>query len=186
MNIKGKKILLRAIEFEDIKFLHQWANDPEIQYAVGGWHFPTNLEDQKKWFQNLNCNSLHQRFIIEAENMDVIGMVNLVDIDWKNKNAHHGMLLGDKNIRGKGFAQDAVMTIMRYCFEELGLERLDGSIIEYNVASYKLYVDKCGWINEGVKKNWYFRKNKFWDKFILGITKDDYQALINKNNYWAE
>lgn len=184
MNIHGKKIKLRAIELSDLELLHNWANNPEIQYLLGGWHFPTNMEDQKKWFNTLDVNSKNQRFIIETTEKDIIGTANIVDIDWKNKNAFHGMLLGEKNTRGKGYALDTVMAIMRYAFEELGLERLDGSMIEYNIASIKFYTEKCGWKEEGRQRNWYFRKNKYWDRILVGITKEDYIELINRNNYW--
>ena len=185
MNIKGKITTLRAIELEDLPLLQKWANDPEIQYWIGGWHFPTNYEDQKKWFSGLSANSLHQRFAVVSEDLGLIGTANIVDIDWKNKNAFHGMLLGDKDIRGKGYGVDAVMALMRYAFEELGLERLDGAMIEYNEASLKMYIQKCGWVVEGRKQNWYFRKNRFWDKIVVGITKQDYTNLIEKTNYFS-
>lgn len=184
MNIQGKKIVLRAIEREDLPLLQKWANDTEIQYWLGGWHFPTNSNDQEKWFNNLNVNSNHQRFIIETKDLGVIGTANLVDIDWKNKNAFHGMMLGDKDIRGKGYGAETVMTIMRYAFEELGLNRLDGSMIEYNEPSLKMYVEKCGWKEEGKQRNWYFRKNRYWDRVIVGITNKDYCELLKNTNYW--
>lgn len=180
MNIKGKKVTLRAIEQGDLQSLHKWANDPEIQYWLGGWHFPTNSSDQQNWFSTLDVKSLNQRFAIEVDDLGLIGIANLVDIDWKNKNAFHGMLLGDKDIRGMGYGVDTVMAMMRFAFEELGLERLDGSMIEYNEASLKMYIHKCGWKEEGRQRNWYFRKNRFWDKIIVGITKDDYFELIKK------
>lgn len=184
MNIQGKIVTLRAVEKSDLSLLQLWANNPEIQYWLGGWHFPINLNDQDKWFNNLSANSNNQRFSIYTNEMGIIGTANLVDIDWKNKNAFHGMLLGDKDIRGKGYGQDTVMAVMKYAFEELGLNRLDGSIIEYNQASYKLYVGKCGWKEEGVQRNWYFRKNRYWNKIIVGVTREDYFDLIQENRYW--
>ena len=36
MNIRGKKIELKAIEIEDLSLLHKWSNDPEINYMLGG------------------------------------------------------------------------------------------------------------------------------------------------------
>ena len=184
MNIEGKKVTLRAISLDDLQVLNKWANDPEIQHWLGGWHFPTNLNDQQKWFSTLTVESTNQRFAIEVEELGLIGTANLVAIDWKNKNAFHGMLLGDKNIRGKGYGVDTVMAIMKYVFEELGLERLDGSMIAYNEASLKMYIEKCGWKEEGRQRNWYFRKNRYWDKIIVGVTKYDYLELINNNRYW--
>ncbi len=184
MNIVGKKVLLRSIERNDLELLHKWANDPYINTMIAGWHFPTNMNDQQKWFDTLSVSSLNQRFAIEADDLGLIGTANLVDINWKDKNAFHGMLLGDKDIRGKGYAVDTILTIMRYAFEELGLNRLDGSIIEYNKPSYGVYVKKCGWKEEGVQREWYFRNNRFWDKIIVGVTKGDYLELIKNTKYW--
>ena len=184
MNIKGKKIFLRAFEKEDLTLLKKWANDPDIQYMLGGWHFPTNENDQEKWFNSISCNSLNQRFAIETKELGLIGMANIVDIDWKNKNAFHGMMLGDKETRGKGYAVDAVMAIMKFAFEELGLQRLDGSMIEYNEASLKMYIGKCGWKEEGRQREWYYRKDRFWDRIMVGITKSDYHEIVKRTDYW--
>ena len=62
--------------------------------------------------------------------------------------------------------------------------QLDGGIIEYNKPSLEVYTKKCGWKKEGVLRNWYFRKNQYWDKIIVGITREDYFQLVKKNRYW--
>lgn len=185
MNIRGKKVLIRAIEEEDLGLLHKWSNDPDINYMLAGWHFPSSMRDQEEWFSRLSLNSNNQRFSIQTKDGDLIGMVNLVDINWKDRRAHSGMLLGDSNIRGKGYGRDTIMAINRYAFEELGLMRLDGTIINYNDASIAAYT-KCGWNKEGLKKNSNFRKNQWWDEIIIGITKDDYFTMLEQDNYWKD
>jgi RimJ/RimL family protein N-acetyltransferase len=184
MNICGRKVTLRAIEEEDLPLLHEWANDPDIWYLLGGWHFPSSMEFERRWFASLQSDPLNQRFAIEAPNLGLIGTANLVEIDWKNNHAYHGMMLGDQAARGRGFGIDTIMAVMRYAFEELHLERLDGSMIEYNVASLNVYCRKCGWKEEGRLRRWYFRRNRYWDKVIVGITRDDYFGLIAENHYW--
>jgi RimJ/RimL family protein N-acetyltransferase len=184
MNIEGKVVILRAIEEKDLELLHKWSNDPEIQYWLGGWHVPSSLNIMKEWFNRITHDNNNIRFAIEHKELGFIGTANLVEINWKDRNAFHGMLLGDKDIRGKGIGVDVVMSIMKYAFEDLGLKRLDGSMIEYNKGSLKLYIEKCGWKQEGVKENWYYRKSRYWNKVIVGITKEDYFELIAKNNYW--
>lgn len=186
MNIKGNKVTLRAIEERDLEQLHKWSNDPEINYMLGGWHFPSSMQDQAKWFSGLSLMGNNQRFAIETEDLGLIGMINIVDINWKDRRAFTGMLLGDKEMRGKGYGVDAIMTMNRYAFEEMGLRRLDGTMISYNVASINVYTKKCGWVQEGIKKDAYFRKNQWWDEVVVGITSQDYFELIEKNNYWNE
>jgi RimJ/RimL family protein N-acetyltransferase len=185
MNIKGKNVTLRAIEKDDLPILHKWANDPEIWNMLGGWHFPSSMDTMEKLFFNYMHDHLNQRFAIEVSDMGIIGTANLVDIDWKNNHAFHGMMLGDKNIRGKGYGVDAIMAIMRYSFEELHLQRLDGSMIEYNEISLNIYCKKLCWKEEGRQRDWYFRKNKYWDKIIVGVTKKDYLEHIISTNYWG-
>ena len=182
MNIKGNKVTLRAIEEKDLELLHKWSNDPEINYMLGGWHFPSSMKDQVQWFNSLNLSSTNQRFAIDTEDSGLIGMINLVNINWKDRRAFSGLLLGDKEMRGKGYGFDSVMTMNKYAFEELGLKRLDSTIISYNEASVNVYVNKCGWAVEGVKKNAYFRKNQWWDEIVIGITDDDYFTFMKKSD----
>ena len=184
MNIKGKKVTLRAVERSDLELLHRWANDPEICQMLGGWHFPGSMDYQEMWFTSLKSNQRDQRFAIESPEMGLLGTANLVDINWKDGTALHGMLLGDKDMRGKGYGVDVVMAVMRYAFEELGLYRLDGSIIEYNKPSYRLYVEKCGWVVEGKRREWFYRNSRRWDNLLVGITREEYFSLIQQNKYW--
>jgi len=184
MNIKGKKVTLRALEKSDLSLMLKWSNDPELQYWLGGWHFPSSMATMEKWLERISEDQSNLRFAIENEEEGLIGSANLVEINWKDRNAFTGMMLGDTNNRSKGYGTDTVMAIMRYAFEELGLERLDTTIIEYNKPSLKLYCDKCAWEKEGVKKNWYWRKNRYWGKIILGINHNNYLELIKQNKYW--
>lgn len=183
MNISGKKVTLRAIELQDAEKLYHWANDAKLWELLGGWHFPSSLESTRNWIQNLPKDSLNQRFGIEVPELGLIGTANLVDINWKDRNAFHGMMLGDPAVRGQGYGKDTIHAIMRYAFEELGLQRLDTTIIEYNTPSVETYT-RCGWQIEGTNRNWYFRKNRYWNRLMLGVTKEDYIELIANSDYW--
>jgi RimJ/RimL family protein N-acetyltransferase len=185
MNILGHKVKLRALEPDDVPSLHRWANDPEIWRMLGGWHFPSSQASTRTWLDGLAGDRLSQRFAIEGlEDGVLLGTANIIDIDWKNGHAFHGMMLGDTATRGKGYGLDTVMAVMRYAFDELRLERLDGDIIEYNEASHRLYVGKCGWREEGRQRRWYFREGQRWDKVLVGVTRQDYADLVAANRYW--
>lgn len=176
MNIIGKKVILRAIEEKDLKLLHKWSNDPAINYMLGGWHFPSSLQNLEGWHKKVGKDSLNQRFSVDNHDGDLIGSANLVNINWKDRNAFIGLLIGSKKQQGRGFGFDILMSLMKYSFEELGLERLDTTIIENNDSSVKLF-QKCGWKKEGEKNKAYWRRNKFWSQLIYGITKADYNTL---------
>ena len=187
MNIVGKLVTLRAIEERDVDLLNKWSNDPGLWKLLGGWHFPYSLRSTKNWVSQINDNNdTNHVFAIDNKEGMLVGTANLVNIDWKNKNATHGMMLGDKTFRGTGVALDTVMAIMRYAFDELGLNRLDGEMIATNNRSINFYTKLCGWEFEGKKLNWFYRAGAYHDKIIVGITKDRYLRWTAEIKYWED
>lgn len=185
MNIHGKIVTLRAPELDDVPLLHRWSNDPEVWNMLGGWHFPFSSRSTDDWVRSRKDGNLTSHvFCIDTPEDGMIGTANLVDIDWKNGNAFHGMMIGEESLRGRGYALDTVLAIMRYAFMELGLQRLDTDIIAYNQRSLGFYLGKCGWKQEGVRRNWYFRNGQHHNKIIVGVTRDDYLELLRTNRYW--
>lgn len=185
MNIRGKKVILRALERSDMESLRSYHNDPDIGPLLGGWSHPISSDQQNKWFDSLSFDGKHLRFAIETEVDGFIGISTITNIDLKNRSAYHGIIIGKKNMQGHGYGRDTVMTTMKYAFEELQLHRLDGDIVEHNIPSYKLYVGKCGWREEGRVREHAYRNNRFYDRIIVGILKREYEELCEQSQYWS-
>ena len=183
MNIKGKKVTLRAMCSDDLQMICDIFNDPELENLVVGWAFPLSIDQQKKWFENNMNDQKNFRFVIETEEDGAIGIATLTNIDWKNKSATHGIKLAKKEMRTKGIGTDTVMAIMRYAFDELGLHRLDGSWFDENVASKSLY-KKCGWKEEGVKRSCVYKHGEWRDLTIVGALESDYREAVERLHYW--
>jgi RimJ/RimL family protein N-acetyltransferase len=187
VNILGKLLTLRAIEEEDLELLNKWANDPVTQDGIGDLHFPSSMDFHRSWFQNLKNDRLNQRFVVDVPEVGIIGISSIMNIDWRNRRAWHGLLIGESGHRRKGYGIDAIMATMRYAFDELNLERLEGSMIEYNKLSISSYCGKrLGWKQEGRRRNYFFRHGRYWDQILVGVTKQDYRNLLEKTNYWDE
>ena len=134
-------------------------------------------------FENHLFDNNNFRFIIETEEDGAVGIATLTDIDWKNRHATHGIKLANTKNRTKGVGTDTVMALMRYAFDELGLNRLDGSWFDFNTASKKMYT-KCGWKEEGIKREYVYKKGTWRDLTIVGVLAKDYRELIQNINYW--
>jgi RimJ/RimL family protein N-acetyltransferase len=184
MDIVGKKIRLRALERKDMEELRSYHNDPEIGPLLGGWSHPISSEQQNMWFDKLAFDDLNLRFAIDTEEDGFIGISTITNIDLKNRSAYHGIIIGKKNMQGHGYGRDTVMTTMKYAFEELQLHRLEGDIVEHNIPSHKLYVGKCGWKEEGIKREHAFRNNRYYDRIMVGILKSEYLELCKEGGYW--
>ena len=182
MNIYGKKVVLRAMEKTDSDLIIGMFNDPEVEDLVVGWSFPVSRFAQEKWLDAHYGDQKNLRFVIETAD-GAVGIATLVNIDWKNRRATHGIKIANKAYRSRGIGTDTVMAIMRYAFDELGLHRLETTQFDTNIPSTRLY-KKCGWVEEGVKREYIFKKGQFRDLTCIGILASEYYALIEKNHYW--
>lgn len=184
MNLKGKKVLLRAIEESDLSMLQELTNNPDFERMIVGWSFAVSKKDQDSWFQNCKNGLERLRFTIVTEEDGAVGLIGLRDIDWKNGSAVGlGMRIAKTNLRTRGLATDAWMTLLRYAFEELRLNRIVGSYIEYNKASARV-CEKVGFKIEGIQREAVYKEGKFHDVYSLACLKSDYESLINENHYW--
>lgn len=184
MNVYGEHVVLRAMEQRDMEMLREIANDPSVEHMVGGWSFPISKTEQEKWYERAVADKNNLRFIIEMIGTEeAVGMVNLVNIDWKNRSAFHGIKLKKDAPKGRGIGTDAVMALMCYAFEELQLVRLDGSWVEYNQPSLQLY-KKCGWEVEGKKEKATFTKGTYYSVYFGGILSESYYET-KKRLHWA-
>lgn len=181
--IYGKEIKLRPIEEGDLGLMVQWFNDPELAHLVVGWDFPISLAQQKEWFKDSLSNRRNQRWIIEDIESNPLGLTGLWDIDWHNRQALSGIKLGSVDARGKGYGTDVINTIMTYAFCQVGLNRLWADILEYNIPSYKVYVEHCGWKVEGVLRQAVFKDGTFHNLIRVAILRDEFMLLSGLSDY---
>ena len=102
VNIQGRIVTLRAIEERDLESLHKWSNDPVTQAGIGEAHFPSSMDFHTAWFHDLKSDPLSQRFAVEEPEAGLIGISTLMTIDWRNRHAWHGLVLGEREQRRKG------------------------------------------------------------------------------------
>lgn len=175
MSINGKKIYLRAMEPEDMEMYRDMINDEDVSRMVVGWSFPVSRKEQSDWY-NRAVGDINKRFTICMKEDDKpVGMVTLTNIDLVNRTAFHGIKLHPSCPKGQGVGTDAVMTLMEYAFNQLNLNRMETERFLYNDASKHLY-EKCGWREEGIKRQAVYRNGEYHDLAVCGILKEDYIA----------
>ena len=174
MNIYGKNVVLRAVQKEDAPFLLELINDPDTEKMVGGYSFPVSPESQARWIEHAESNSNTVRCIV-AKKEDIrtgIGTVILSNIDWKNGIAGINIKMDAEAGRGKGYATDAVNTILAYAFSELRLNCVYANVLEYNLKSQKLF-ERCRFKQDGVLRARTYKAGKYHDVIAYSITKKD-------------
>lgn len=171
LNIKGEKVLLRAIEVSDSDILRQMINDEKIEAMMWGYSFPVSQNQQIKWIDNLSLDNTILRVMIEVEGK-AIGTAMLTDIDMKNGIAEIHIKIAEYECRGKGYGTDTIKTITKYAFEQLRLNCVYCRVHESNHASQKMFL-KCGYKFEGVLRSRVFRNGKYHNYNEYSILRDE-------------
>lgn len=171
MFIKGKRVLLRAIEISDADMLQQMMNDENIERMMWGYSFPVARHQQIKWIEGLSGEKSVFRAIIDV-NGTAIGTIILSDIDMRNGSAEIHIKLANAAERGKGYGTDAVSALVLYAFNTLRLNCVYCRINEDNIASQKMF-EKCGFKQEGRLRERVFRDGKYYDFYEYSILKSD-------------
>lgn len=171
MNIKGEKVILRAIEPKDNPILLEMINDDATEFMLGGWSFPISQKKQEEWTDGLKNDPNTLRCAIDYAG-NAVGVVMLTDIDYKNGNAEVHIKLAVNEARGKGYGTDSLSTIVRYAFEELRLKCIYARISKHNQSSQLLF-KKCGFVEEGILRNRLFKKGKYIDVISFSIIKEN-------------
>jgi UDP-4-amino-4,6-dideoxy-N-acetyl-beta-L-altrosamine N-acetyltransferase len=166
--IKGKKVILRALEKEDLTHCVRWINDSEITKGLG-IIFPISQYEEEKWYENYVKDEKNKIFAIETEKT-YIGNVGLHDIDWINRKALLGIMIGEKKYLSKGYGTDAITTLLEFAFDTMNLNKISLTVFENNQRAIRCY-EKCGFTREGVMREDLFRDGKFHDTLFMSILK---------------
>ena len=76
-------------------------------------------------------------------NGEAVGSVYLRDIDLDTKEAEYGIFIGEEGARGKGVGTKSAKLILKYAFEELGLEKIFLRVFKDNPSAVRSY-EKAG------------------------------------------
>ncbi|MBI4992015.1 MAG: GNAT family N-acetyltransferase [Candidatus Harrisonbacteria bacterium] len=174
--LKGKKVILRPLNKEtDLEHITRWINDHEVtQYLT--IYLPTTRKNEEGWLDSLNKDKENIVLAIETLDGKFIGTMGIHQINWKDRTATTGALIGEKEYWGKGYGTDAKMLLLEYAFHTLNLRKICSVVFSFNKRSLR-YSLHCGYKIEGTKRKQMFRKGRYWDEIILGLFKEEWLPI---------
>ncbi len=174
----GDKVELGPVQREYLAKYVEWMNDWETsRFLVPGVPFLLNLEDETDWFEQRRKDKNSMVFAILAlPERQLIGNCGLHNLDWKNRSAVFGIIIGEKTFWNKGYGTDATRTLLRFAFEQLGLNRVELEVYAFNPRAARAY-EKAGFRRDGVRRAALYRDGKFHDIYLMGILREDWDAL---------
>jgi len=127
---------------------------------------------EQHWFNYLlglrqNKNIFHLG--VFNRNGLVIGVIEVNEINFLNKTALWAIYLASDYRQGLGAVLEFYM--MDYLFNEIGLEKIECTVLETNPAVLKMHL-KFGYEIEGIKKNHVQRDLSRLNLYLLGLNKN--------------
>ena len=153
MKIESKRLILRNWEDSDVKDIVEGLNNIEVS----------------KWMAVLKSSN------------KVIGGTEIRNINKKDGTCGGGIWLNEK-YQKNGYGTEAFSSRNRYCFDILGLRRIENGYFKGNDKSHNMQL-KLGYKDEGVRRKKYFclATNEYVDECVTGLLKEEFIEWSDKN-----
>lgn len=173
--IDAQRLRLRWIEEPDLEQLHAIFSDPQVMRY---WSTPPlqNLDEAfelLKEIQTSNRQGMILKWGVALKPSDkLIGTVTLFHLDQNNGRAEIGYAQA-RTYWGKGYINEALQALLKYCFEELNLRRLEADVDPRNIPSIKT-LERLGFQKEGFLRERWHVNGEIQDALFYGLLKRDW------------
>lgn len=118
--------------------------------------------------------------ILDRETNKVVGSTRFLALSEATKSLEIGWTWYNPSVWGTDFNTECKYLLLRYCFETLGLIRVQFKTDNQNIRSQKA-IEKIGGIKEGVLRNHMIRKDgTYRDSVFFSIINSDWEGVKEK------
>ena len=180
VTLETDRLILRRFAVEDAAVMYRnWANDPEVTKFLM-WQPHANVDETIRiltdWAGHYEEKDWYLWAIVRKENGDEpVGSISIVQKDDHIAMVQFGYCIGQKWWH-QGIMSEALAAMMRFFFEEVGVNRIEAHHDPANPNSGKVMM-KCGMRREGLRRAASWNNQGICDSAIYGILAEDYAAM---------
>lgn len=177
--IKGDNVYLSPISLDDTEQYTHMINDLKVSVGIGHPAY-INIMDYEREREFLNSIKDGKIFAVRLiENDELLGNIELFNVNILQKNAYLGIMLGNPEYQRKGYGKEAINLILDYGFSFLNLYSISLTVFEYNEVAYNLY-KKIGFKEVGRMRKRVEIMGKRYDEIIMDILKEEFESVYIK------
>lgn len=177
--LSGKVVDLRPLrKATDFEECWQWINDPNIREWLASF-LPVTEREEEQFFSRERQDDFTLAIVVRGEKSEYIGNIGMHRMHRADRTAELGILIGKPTEWGKRYGTDAVMTLCRYLFDDLGLRKLIWQALAPNERSIRL-ASRCGFEVEAVLVAEKLRHGKFTDVIRLTLFQPQFDEAWAK------
>ena len=179
--LKGEKVVLRAVQRDDLKRLWEFNNDVAVELAGGGDPpMPQSLARLEAEFDKMAQQGGRDgaHFAIEADGK-FIGQCGLRQgegaVDTTAQVYELGITIGDNDYWGKGYGRNAVRLLLDYAFRLRNAHKVWLRVNSVNERGIRAY-HACGFIEEGRLRQQVWGDGRYIDLVYMGVLREEWAS----------
>ncbi len=175
--IETERLILRRFKIEDAEAMYKnWASDEEVtKFLTWPPHNSVEITKDilKNWINDYkNEDSYNWAITIKENGDEPIGSIGVVDSNERINMVHIGYCIS-KKWWNKGITSEALKALVKYFFEEVGVNRVESRHDPNNPNSGKVMM-KCGMKYEGTMRQADINNQGICDYSMYGILAKEY------------
>lgn len=138
-NLESDRLLLEPLHcgYSSVKYVN-WLNDPEVnKYLESGGDY--TIEKLHKYLAEQEEKNILFWAILLKNSKEHIGNIKIDPINELEKSGEYGIMMGEKSEWGKGYAREASLLVINFCFNSRGMSKITLGVKQENKAAIKLY-----------------------------------------------
>ena len=181
--IETERLVIRPSRWDDTDTFYEWELLPEVTKFFSIRDNQSKEDVVRKYVADSDDPKARQFTIclkagtpgIPETGGRMIGRIVLADIEDEWKAEIWRIYIADTALRGRGLGKEAMLAMMKYCFEELNLKRLYLDHYTGNPASF-LY-QSLGFKYEGVLRDNCRKNGRLYDVHLMSMLASEYAEL---------
>ncbi|WP_339606905.1 GNAT family protein [uncultured Roseivirga sp.] len=167
--LETNRLVLEKLSIKHLSDAYvSWMNDPDV-YRFLETEGDYTKEDLMSYLVDVESRSdMLFWAIIRKDNGQHIGNIKIDPVNRRHRIGEYGILIGDRQSWGKGFAKEASEAVIEYCFSKLNLRKINLGVVTENFAAVALY-ERIGFVKEGHFKKHGFYNGKYCDCYRMAI-----------------
>jgi len=166
-SLPGSGLSLEPLRAEDVSAAYiSWLNDPETMRYTESRYAKHTRESTQAYIRNTNADPAVWMWRIVLADGTHVGNIRLSAPQIAHRRGSLGIIIGEKNLRGKGIGPRAIDLVAAYAFGKLGIHKLNAGIYANNVASQRAF-EKVGFKREAVLQDHYFIDGRYVDGIMM-------------------
>jgi ribosomal-protein-alanine N-acetyltransferase len=173
IDLESGRLIFKRLSQEHVSNDYvSWINDPEVNmYLETRGNYTLDL--LKSYIEEQYKKDIYFWAIHLKESNKHIGNIKIDPINLNTNSGEYGILVGDKTNWGKGYAKEASLKIIEYCFNNLKLSKITLGVVDDNINAVKLY-KKIGFKVNEVKKDIGVYNNKLCNSIRMSLHVENY------------